>query len=182
MLRRWNVTAMSMNRVTRQRIPVSGDGYIGNERTETVDTNNELFASCECASDVEAKYESFWNDLNPNSENIVKVLNVEELPSVIDVNDIASVYSGRPGCMCGCRGKHTYASATREASAKTRGYAIDDNEVNDRVVKMIVNKMNKLVEEGHELELDTRNAPPSFFAVELPNRSYVAYTKEYLKK
>lgn len=63
----------------------------------------------------------------------------------IDLAKVKSVYSGIDGrCCCGCSGKHTYASKTREAAAKARGYSIDDDEVSDRTVKLIVNKMNKL--------------------------------------
>jgi hypothetical protein len=62
---------------------------------------------------------------------------------MIDINKIKSVYSGRPGCCCGCRGKYTYAKKFQDESSKARGYKVTDDECNDRVVRMIVNKMNK---------------------------------------
>lgn len=65
--------------------------------------------------------------------------------SKINVNKVKSVYSGRPGCCCGCQGKHSYASATRIEAGKSRGYEVSDDEVSDRSVKMIVNKLNKLI-------------------------------------
>lgn len=48
--------------------------------TEEVDTEtNELFKHCTDTDDVRRKYESFWNDLNPNSEDVVYVDSVEKV-------------------------------------------------------------------------------------------------------
>jgi hypothetical protein len=66
----------------------------------------------------------------------------------IDVNEVRAFYTGRPGCMCGCLGNYKYASQYREECAKSRGYAISDDEVSDRAVKMGVTKFNKLIDEG----------------------------------
>ncbi len=63
------VTAVAMNRVTRERIC--------DPREEEIDDGNELFIHCKTAMEVEEAYESFWNDMNPHSKEIVKVLNVE---------------------------------------------------------------------------------------------------------
>lgn len=46
--------------------------------------------------------------------------------------NVQKVYSGRPGCMCGCRGKYSYAQGCEE------GY---DDQVNERSVKLIFNKV-----------------------------------------
>lgn len=61
---------------------------------------------------------------------------------LIDLSKIASVYSGRPGCMCGCRGKYHYATQYLAAERKKQG-DIDPKEVSDRSVKIIVGKLNK---------------------------------------
>lgn len=62
-----------------------------------------------------------------------------------NLKNVASVYSGKAGrCMCGCAGKHTYASQHRAWAEKDRGYRIDDDEVSDRTVKIIFNKLFKL--------------------------------------
>jgi hypothetical protein len=62
----------------------------------------------------------------------------------IDIQNISSVYSGKSGaCCCGCKGKHTYASTHQEWAGTHRGYAVRDDEVNDRTVKLIVNKILK---------------------------------------
>ncbi len=68
-----------------------------------------------------------------------------ERTTKIDMSQVASVYSGVNGrCCCGCAGKHTYASAHRDWASKNRGYAVASDEVNDRTVKLIVGKMQKL--------------------------------------
>ena len=67
---KFNVTAVAMNRITRRQI--------GQPRTELIDpATNMLFTDCHTTALVEAAYESFWNDLNPNSAEIVKVIGVE---------------------------------------------------------------------------------------------------------
>lgn len=90
----------------------------------------------------------------------------------INLDTVASVYSGKAGrCCCGCSGKHTYASAHREWAGKNRGYAVDDDDVNDVVVKRLVNKLSKLP----VTELDIDN---DYISYESPTgRLYVVYLK-----
>ena len=67
---KFNVKGMAMNRLMRCQI--------GGIRIEQIDTEtNSLFKKCQTPLEVERIYESFWNDLNPNSKEIVKVINVE---------------------------------------------------------------------------------------------------------
>jgi len=62
--------------------------------------------------------------------------------TVPTIDQIMSVYSGKKNhCCCGCAGKHTTASAHRELRSARRGYAITDDEVSDRSVKTIYNKV-----------------------------------------
>lgn len=87
----------------------------------------------------------------------------------INPSDISSVYSGKDGkCCCGCAGKHTYASATREAAGKHRGYPITDDEVNNATVRLIVSKMNAAgpEEDGNH------------YHVTVGSRLYIAYKAE----
>lgn len=62
----------------------------------------------------------------------------------VNLDAVMAVYSGKPGCMCGCNGKYTYASKHRELAGKDRGYEVCDDEVNDRSMKVLVNKMLKM--------------------------------------
>jgi hypothetical protein len=57
---------------------------------------------------------------------------------MLDISKITKVYSGRIGCMCGCRGKYSYT----ELGAKNDnpGYDVSDK-VNERSVRIIANKV-----------------------------------------
>lgn len=91
--------------------------------------------------------------------------------SIIDLKQIQSVYSGKNGkCCCGCAGKHTYASAHRAAASKNRGYEITDNEISDRSVKLIVDKIIALSKEG-KVDMIRRD----FISAVNDDRLYIAY-------
>jgi hypothetical protein len=67
--------------------------------------------------------------------------------------NVKKVYTGKPGCMCGCRGKYSYTAGCAES---------DYDEVNERSVKIIFNKvMNNpkhKVEDGIAfVDTDTRS-------------------------
>lgn len=55
---------------------------------------------------------------------------------------VVSVYSGKPGCMCGCNGKYSYSEVHREFSTSDRGYEVTDDEINDKEVKRITKLIN----------------------------------------
>ena len=69
---KYKVTAFAKERKTGKQIsPLRG---------EIIDTKtNSLFVHCSNINDVKRKYESFWNDLNPCSLEIVKVVEVRPL-------------------------------------------------------------------------------------------------------
>jgi len=85
---------------------------------------------------------------------------------MLDVNKVIKVYSGRQGCMCGCRGRYSYASAFQQQASVERGYAVEQDEVNDRSVKIIVGKL--------ERDPNTKIAD-SIAYVDTGTRLYVAY-------
>jgi len=92
----------------------------------------------------------------------------------IDLQNVMSTYSGqRFKCACGCAGKHTYAKQYQELASKSRGYEVTDDEVSDRGVKIIVNKMNKLITEGYQTEVYD-----DFISVDTDERVYVAYFRK----
>lgn len=65
--------------------------------------------------------------------------------------EIIQVYSGISNrCCCGCSGKHRYASKYRAWSSKHRGYSVKDEEVSDRSVKIITNKVLNSPDVQHE--------------------------------
>jgi len=71
----------------------------------------------------------------------------------MDISNITRVYNGKANrCMCGCSGKYTTHSKFRELVGKERGYAVGDDEINDRSVKIIAAKVlsnPNRVEEGN---------------------------------
>ena len=75
--------------------------------------------------------------------------------------DVVKVYNGKIGCMCGCNGKYKVATAHREYADKNRGYAYDDEDISDRSVKIIFNKVmknpNKVVQ-GNIVYVEDRSA------------------------
>lgn len=65
----YDVIAVARSRETR-----ASTGPIRSERIDTED--NLIFQRCATPLDVEMAYESFWNDLNTRSTEIVTVLSV----------------------------------------------------------------------------------------------------------
>lgn len=54
---------------------------------------------------------------------------------------VRSVYSGRIGCMCGCKGKHRYNPKHQVEASADRGYPVTDEDVSIRSVKNILKKV-----------------------------------------
>lgn len=99
----------------------------------------------------------------------MKPMTVEQLQrfAALTPEGVVSVYGGKPGCACGCRGNHRYSSAHRELGSKRRGYSVDDDEVNDRQVKKVLNVLKThyaLVEAGG-----------NNYAAEVDGRLYIVY-------
>ncbi len=102
------------------------------------------------------------------------------MPRPIDLTKVASVYSGKAGkCCCGCAGKHTVASEHRDWVGKDRGYEVSDDEINDRTVKLIVNKIEAALNGEVEAEdIDTdKTTHGQYFSATVGNRLYIAYLK-----
>lgn len=88
----------------------------------------------------------------------------------IDRSDIGKVYSGKPGCMCGCRGKYSYASKCVAVESKARGYKVDKDEVSDLSIDRICATIEKEAEAGAEVKVHAFG-----IFVEKANRVYGAY-------
>ena len=81
----------------------------------------------------------------------------------LQVSNVISVYSGRPGCCCGCKGTHYYPESMRD-TAEARG-----GKVNDAMVKKVVKIVNEAMLRGkaeHE---------SSHVFVDQGGRWYIAY-------
>jgi hypothetical protein len=51
---------------------------------------------------------------------------------------VTKVYSGKQGCMCGCKGKYSYTA--EGAVSDNPGYDVSDS-VNERSVKVVLGKL-----------------------------------------
>ena len=89
----------------------------------------------------------------------------------IDVSKVSSVYSGKVNsCCCGCSGTHKYASAIADQGRRIRGYDIAADEVSDRSIKSIVNKVIKASKDGVEVYFGRNCA-----SVDVGSRTYIVY-------
>ena len=91
----------------------------------------------------------------------------------LTTNEVRSVYSGRPGCCCGCRGKHTVNPLFRAEAEQHRGYAVDDNECNAAAVTRILNTIKKHAEQGTAAVETCRE----YVAAETDSRIWIAYLR-----
>lgn len=65
-----NVTAQAFDRNTGKSV--------GKQRTEEINlVTNKFFKNCKTVIDIKNTYESFWNDLNPKSKEVVFVQRVK---------------------------------------------------------------------------------------------------------
>ena len=53
----------------------------------------------------------------------------------IDRSRVIKVYTGKQGCMCGCKGKYRYTSVSQAAEG------VADSDVNEGVVTRVLNKV-----------------------------------------
>jgi hypothetical protein len=99
---------------------------------------------------------------------MVKSINIFETT----VDDVMSVYSGINGrCCCGCSGNHRYNSKHVKVASKHRGYKVTPEEVSDRTVKMILNKLKRNPECIDVVPRKSYN----FFSGVIGSRLYVVY-------
>jgi hypothetical protein len=66
--------------------------------------------------------------------------------TVINIANVQHVYSGEPGCACGCLGDHTYPERHRDDWLELRGWGpFEDKDVNDAEVERIRALVEKIV-------------------------------------
>lgn len=85
---------------------------------------------------------------------------------MFDTSKVTSVYSGRKGCACGCRGKYTRSSKHPADEAPTAP-------VNDRVVAQTVAKVEEAMRSGVAAFV---MVDAEWIAVDMPHdRTYTVY-------
>jgi hypothetical protein len=71
-------------------------------------------------------------------------ITVTEVKEILDIKfeDIISAYIGkRDECMCGCFGTYYYLECNKDKASKSRGYPVSPEEVNEKRVKYVFNKI-----------------------------------------
>lgn len=97
------------------------------------------------------------------------------MTDMFDVTKVKSVYSGRKGCACGCKGKYTYAAAGDRPS-----YYEGDEGVSPRGVAAMVRKIERIVRDGSDVE--SVMIDPDWFAVDMDHdRTYTVYFAEEVR-
>lgn len=67
--------------------------------------------------------------------------------SEVKVEEVIKVYSGKPGCGCGCMGNYRVNPQHFELAGKIRGYEYEANEANLTQVKKVLLNVHKAFEQ-----------------------------------
>ena len=101
-------------------------------------------------------------------------MNAQQIASLATLTaaNVRSVYAGRLGCACGCRGKHSVNPAHRAEAERASGYAVEANECSEREVRRVL----ALVQApGANVEACDNG---TWFSVETETRLYIVYPCE----
>lgn len=100
----------------------------------------------------------------------------------LTVADILKVYSGKPGCACGCNGTYNITAESRKEADKDRGYAYSDEDVNPKQVKRVLKQVQKheaMSGHGEKCEADYfedhNDARGDVFWHAAPDLQYIIY-------
>jgi hypothetical protein len=83
-----------------------------------------------------------------------------------NVEKVMRVYSGKPGCACGCNGIYRTNPQYIEEAGKDRGYPIQADELNMTQVKKITKLFNENIALVEEI------TPNELYSLDLNNRTY----------
>jgi hypothetical protein len=85
----------------------------------------------------------------------------------VNISGITKVYSGKIGCMCGCRGKYSYTA--HGAVEDNPGYDVTES-INERSVKIIAKKVLS--------NPNTDHSDPGYAVLEQNGRILVVFLKD----
>lgn len=87
----------------------------------------------------------------------------------VNLEDVITVYRGRPNrCMCGCSGKYIYTNANRVIASNHRGYKVNDDDINDAIVKRIIKKF--------DTDMPVKDWGNGIYELIIGNTQYTLYT------
>jgi hypothetical protein len=95
----------------------------------------------------------------------------------LTINDIAQIYSGKPGCCCGCLGTHSYNEIHLKESSESHGYEISSATAKIATNRSLNRMLNLFKKNSDKIEfLDT------CISFETDTRLYVIYfCKSYIE-
>lgn len=94
----------------------------------------------------------------------------------IDIQDITpdmvrSVYSGKYGkCFCGCSGTHYYNPKHKVEASQNRGYDVDDDEINIKIVIHVLRIIQSMP--------DLAKLEDGILSLDIGNKAYAAYLSD----
>ena len=91
----------------------------------------------------------------------------------ISLDQISQTYIGKAhSCMCGCSGTYSYLKSSQKYGSKDRGYKVSDDEISERSVKFVLNKLKNNEMEGIQV------IENYIFSYDIGTRTYVLYLKQ----
>lgn len=104
-------------------------------------------------------------------------VNVKPITQVTE-QEVGKVYSGKPGCGCGCRGKYWVHPAHAQAESAERGYAYEGSQISLTQVRRILRLMQgRASEVKGERERLGGEGGGAIYAIEDDSRYYWLYTR-----
>jgi len=88
--------------------------------------------------------------------------------------DVLRVYSGRPGCRCGCKGTYRAPACNAKQAEASCGYKLDDEDISDRQVTRVLNVLKRNSDDCHQELADPKC---KYINLEFNGRVYTAYLK-----
>jgi|HubBroStandDraft_2_1064218.scaffolds.fasta_scaffold444150_2 hypothetical protein len=92
----------------------------------------------------------------------------------ITPEEVLKVYSGRPGCGCGCRGSYWVNPSHLERANKERGYAYEGSEISLPNINRVLNIMKKRANEV-ETQNTLTDGNIAIYAIEDGRRNFWLY-------
>lgn len=98
-----------------------------------------------------------------------------EALAVLTTEFVMSVYSGKPGCCCGCNGNHRYNSKHVALGSASRGYAVTPADVNDRQVAKVLALVQANADRLEDWDEDSNNFAVTLTSDSGTQRLYIVY-------
>lgn len=98
--------------------------------------------------------------------------------NTLTINDIRQIYSGKPGCCCGCLGTHSYNEIHLKESSERRGYEISSATAKIATNRSLNRMLNLFKKNSDKIVVDIT----SNISFETNTRLYVIYfCKSYIE-